>query len=164
MKVVIISFDQLSLRFLGCYGNQSSPTPHFNRLASESVVFDQHFGENFEPAAANHAWWTGRYQFPLSKQQQLASPLIFTKLDQADIQTRLLFETGANIPNAICEGLIAQYQSADLLPDQLIQQGIQELQSWNDQPETSALLWLHFAGLSSTDSDARRLKWGVGLD
>lgn len=43
MKAIVLCFDRLHLGFLGCYGNPWIQTPHFNRLASDSIVFDQFF-------------------------------------------------------------------------------------------------------------------------
>lgn len=69
-RALFLTFDKLSLRFLGCYGNAGGFTPAFDRFAAESVVFDNHFVENVDPAARNHAWNTGRFQFPQAPQAQ----------------------------------------------------------------------------------------------
>ncbi len=39
-RVVLISIDTLRADHLGCYGYSKARTPNINRLASESVVFD----------------------------------------------------------------------------------------------------------------------------
>ena len=64
MLAVVLSFDEFPLRLLGCYGNFSSEMPCLNRIAAGSVVFDQHFGEDFSQSPDGHAWWTGCYHFP----------------------------------------------------------------------------------------------------
>lgn len=43
MKVIIIVANGLRPSEMGPYGNEWLPTPHLDRLASESIVFDQHF-------------------------------------------------------------------------------------------------------------------------
>ena len=48
-RAIVISFDRLPLGYLGCYGNDWIETPHLDRLATQSVLFDLHFGENFDP-------------------------------------------------------------------------------------------------------------------
>ncbi len=64
MLAVVLSFDQFPLRLLGCYGNSINEMSCLNEIAAESIVFDQHFGEDFSPAPEGHAWWTGCYHFP----------------------------------------------------------------------------------------------------
>lgn len=43
MKILVVEACALHLGFLGCYGNDWVATPALDRLAAESVVFDQHF-------------------------------------------------------------------------------------------------------------------------
>lgn len=94
MRAVVLTFDRLSLRFLGCYGNQWVETPNFDRLAAEAVVFDQHFAEDVDPQAAHHAWWTGRYQFPLSPHEQEDAKSWLHLLKQHGIRSRAIVEQG----------------------------------------------------------------------
>lgn len=42
MHAVLVLIDRLPAPWLGCYGRARAGTPAFDRLASESVVFDQH--------------------------------------------------------------------------------------------------------------------------
>lgn len=92
-RALVLSFDRLHLGFLGCYGNDWIETPNFDRLATEAVVFDQHYGENFSARPTNHAWWTGRHQFPLDADQQRELPTFLDELRSAGITSRLLIET-----------------------------------------------------------------------
>src|SRR5437867_5016313 len=64
MKVLVLILDRLPLGFLGCYGNDWIDTPGLDRLAAEGVVFDRHYSDCPEPAAAHRAWRTGRYALP----------------------------------------------------------------------------------------------------
>jgi arylsulfatase A-like enzyme len=63
MNVVVVACNGLHLGFLGPYGNAWIETPHFDRLATEAVVFDQHFAENLTTLPTRRSWWTGRYGF-----------------------------------------------------------------------------------------------------
>ncbi len=45
---IIITFDQLGAHFLGPYGNSLVETPHFNRLASQSLLFDFAFSNELD--------------------------------------------------------------------------------------------------------------------
>lgn len=51
MQAVIVTLDHLALAFLGCYGTTRIRTPHVDRFASGSVVFDQCYGAADGPRA-----------------------------------------------------------------------------------------------------------------
>ena len=63
MNVIVVVCNGLHLGFLGTYGNSWIETPHLDRLATEGVVFDQHFPENLTTLPTRRSWWTGRYGF-----------------------------------------------------------------------------------------------------
>ncbi|HYV37525.1 MAG TPA: sulfatase-like hydrolase/transferase [Gemmataceae bacterium] len=58
MKVIVLHASALHLGFLGCYGNSWISTPTLDRLASEGVVFDQHFADD----VGHRTCWTGQYR------------------------------------------------------------------------------------------------------
>lgn len=99
-RAIVISFDRLPLGYLGCYGNDWIETPHLDRLATQSVLFDLHFGENFCTQAKNHAWWTGTPQHPLDEAAQSRQPALVQLLNNARLATVLLAETTATDPPA----------------------------------------------------------------
>ena len=43
MHAIVICFDRLPYGLLGCYGNTEARTPGFDRLAAQSVTFDNCF-------------------------------------------------------------------------------------------------------------------------
>lgn len=45
MNVIVIMLDSLRPDYLGCYGNQDVITPHMDRIARESTVFDNAYAE-----------------------------------------------------------------------------------------------------------------------
>jgi arylsulfatase A-like enzyme len=92
-RAVVISFDHWHLGYVGCYGNDWIETPNLDRLASQAVVFDQHFCENVDPAAANHAWWTGRLQFPLDAEEQRGCGTWCDDLHARGGKTHLIIES-----------------------------------------------------------------------
>src|SRR5438105_1348483 len=100
-RAVVVSFDHLHLGYLGCYGNDWIETPHLDRLATNAVVFDRHYCENLDPAAANHAWWTGVYQFALDAQQQRQSPSFLDTLHASSVNTHLVVESDGRDDTAI---------------------------------------------------------------
>jgi arylsulfatase A-like enzyme len=92
-RTVVISFDHWHLGYIGCYGNDWIETPNLDRLAAQAVVFDQHFAENIDAAAANHAWWTGRLQFPLDATAQRNCSSWCDELRGRGVTTHLLVES-----------------------------------------------------------------------
>ena len=92
-RTVVVSFDRLHTGFLGCCGNDWIETPNLDRLAVQAVLFDQHFCDNLDPAAANHAWWTGQHQFPLTEDQQRESPSFVDTLHARGVRTTLIVES-----------------------------------------------------------------------
>ena len=66
MNIVLVILDTLRADYLGCYGNVWIRTPHMDRLASESVVFDEAYAEGCPTLQARRALWTGRRTFPFA--------------------------------------------------------------------------------------------------
>lgn len=156
MQILLLTFDRLPLRMLSPYGNEWIETPNFERLAARTVVFDQHFAENLDPAAANHAWWTGTHQFPRAPDEQRSLPTLMEPLHAAGIGTRLLVETRAkestgSLPAFEHMTEVAGLDGLDAGPAEipfaeLIRQGcsaVRELAA----DDTPRLLWLKSAGV-----------------
>ncbi len=61
---ILVICDTIRRDYLGCYGSTTVRTPNLDRLASESVVFDQAHSGSFPtlPCRAEHI--TGRFVFP----------------------------------------------------------------------------------------------------
>lgn len=140
MLAVVLSFDRFPLGLLGCYGNSTVETPCFDRIAAASVVFDQHFGEDFSPTPAGHAWWSGCAHFPRPG---------------ADWLSRM-----PSLPNLLAAGgveatWITENNSSPLVPlpgqgwvvnasgfEEILQRGIERIEAWAEQPDSRQLIWL----------------------
>ena len=114
-RAVVVTFDRLHLGYLGCYGNDWIETPHLDRLASSAVVFDRHCCENLDPAAANHAWWNGIYQFALASDQQRRCPSFLGELHASTVKTHLIVESDDRDDTAIAPpfGQVTTVRGAD---------------------------------------------------
>src|SRR2546423_13859355 len=64
MKALVIVTNGLLLGFRVFYGNDWISTPALDRLASEGIVFDQHYADRPDLPGARQAWRTGCYRFP----------------------------------------------------------------------------------------------------
>jgi arylsulfatase A-like enzyme len=64
MNLVLIVSDTLRWDYLGAYGNQRIRTPNLDRLAAESVVFEDAYAEGLPTLPARRVLLTGRPIFP----------------------------------------------------------------------------------------------------
>jgi arylsulfatase A-like enzyme len=91
MRVLVIVAGGLPAGYVGCYGNEWLPTPAFDRLAAEGIVFDQHYADQPDAAGADRAWRTGCYALPLADGQAgCQAPDLFSALSERGIATRLI--------------------------------------------------------------------------
>ena len=60
-SAVILAIDRLGAGYVGPLGNTWLQTPHFNRLAAESLVCETALTDTPELSAALRALWTGRH-------------------------------------------------------------------------------------------------------
>ena len=63
MNVIVIIADTLRRDHLGCYGNSRIRTPHLDRLAKESIVFDRCHAASFPTMPCRADLLTGKYDF-----------------------------------------------------------------------------------------------------
>ena len=61
-SAVVVVVDRLGAGFLGPYGNTWLETPHFNRLASESLVVETALADSADLADAYRALWRGLHR------------------------------------------------------------------------------------------------------
>ena len=61
MNIIMIMSDSLRQDHLGCYGNRWIETPNIDRLASESVVFENAYPEGLPTLPVRAALFTGNY-------------------------------------------------------------------------------------------------------
>ncbi len=61
-NVIVIVTDSLRADHCGPYGGKAK-TPSMDRLAAESVVFENAYSENLPTMPCRTAWWTGKYLF-----------------------------------------------------------------------------------------------------
>lgn len=62
-NIVCFLTDRLHLGYLGAYGNSWIGTPAFDRLASESILFDRAFAQSLSLPTLTRAFWAGEEPF-----------------------------------------------------------------------------------------------------
>src|SRR5207253_2292003 len=74
-NIVMIVSDTFRRDHLGAYGNKSIRTPNLDRLATNSVVFDQHRISSFPTMPARADFLTGRFSFTFMGWEPLPAEL-----------------------------------------------------------------------------------------
>ncbi len=64
MNLIYIVLDSLRADYLGCYGNSWVKTPFIDKLAGESVLFENAYVEGFATIPARYVFFTGKYAIP----------------------------------------------------------------------------------------------------
>ncbi|MDA0806423.1 MAG: hypothetical protein O3B68_00370 [Planctomycetota bacterium] len=174
MKAVVLTFDRLPTHLLGCYGNEWTETPGFDRLASLGSVFDQHFAEVPGAVSANHPWWTGRFEYFRdsaseklsddggSDRSRSSGQSWLQRLSAQGVKCRLLAENTEGLPTELfysseavggVTGLNAAHDDVPIA--RLVQRGIEILEGDGsetagvDEDSPTELLWLHSQGVPS---------------
>ncbi|WP_303236653.1 sulfatase [uncultured Bilophila sp.] len=65
-NAIVLMFDTLSAKYVGCYGNEWIKTPNMDRLAREGVLFENWYTEGLPTVPCRRAMLTGRYTLPKS--------------------------------------------------------------------------------------------------
>lgn len=154
-KAIVICFDRWHAGFLGLYGNPWVDSPALDEFAVSAAVFDQHFAENLAPEAAQHAWWTGRCQFPLNEQQQRREPSWLPLLAEHKVSSILLHDPDAKLPihprsfaasRAISLDDVARIHYEEDAP-RFVKAAVQRIQKMGQDPDLPELFWIHASGL-----------------
>jgi arylsulfatase A-like enzyme len=85
MNTIVMLLDSLRADHLGCFGNHWIKTPNIDRLAEESIVFDNAYSEGLPTLPFRNAAFTGKYTLTrkgwaaLSAEDQLLSEVLWSK-------------------------------------------------------------------------------------
>lgn len=149
MQAIVVTFDRLATRLLGCYGNEWVETPNFDRLAARSTVFDNHFTDSVG-ARRGHSWLTGRHAL-LSPRQPLARPL-GAALKSAGVMSSIFSVEHASDPGWNNAGFdrvqhISGSEGLEAHPSEvsfanLIRAGLESIRN-PAAPDEKRLTWLH---------------------
>lgn len=87
-SAVVLVFDRLGASFLGPYGNTWLETPGWNRLASESLLWEQCLSDSTELPSIYRSFWYG--QHAVAGNAIPGWPSLMERLNQAGVHTVLL--------------------------------------------------------------------------
>jgi arylsulfatase A-like enzyme len=158
MNSIILVVDRLHAGYLGCYGNTWVVTPEFNRLASESFVFDQAIVDATSLGSIYRAYWTGRHaleELPADPLDRWTLPQLLSK---SGVGATLLTDLSLpDAPWAHIEGLERIEIPLPSEPQTAADAGETHLAGffaaaadWLDRaPAEPFCLWLHTQGLAA---------------
>ncbi|MBD3673779.1 MAG: hypothetical protein HUJ26_09675 [Planctomycetaceae bacterium] len=89
---VVVSFQQLPLKLFSAYGSELGQTPHFDRMASRGVLFDQHFADDLGEDRLRHAWWDGMTTYSAENESN-AGPSLAEQSASAGIECHLISDS-----------------------------------------------------------------------
>jgi len=148
-----VVIDRLGAGFLGPYGNTWLDTPQFNRLASQSVLFETVLADSPELALAYRAWWTGRHALEPAMDSRLALP---QSAREAGLRTVLVTD----------DPLVAELPDASFFAERKLLSASPVTRAANELDETGlgmlfltaietlrtgtepALVWIHSRGMA----------------
>lgn len=148
MQAIVLSFESLAARSIGCYGNEWIETPNFDKLASAGVVFDLHFADVVDDRAGS-AWFTATTVSGTPEQKQLES--LSSHLKQVGAKSKFISAVqNASWMNDVSfdhfdsvEGQIGPYAQPSEVPiAHLVKAAVA---AWKDPSFQSdkRILWLH---------------------
>ncbi len=154
MQAIVVTFDRLATTALGCYGNEWIETPHFDRLASQGVVFDRHFAEHVG-ISAGMSWSTGRLPAYASVRPFEDASAWSALLAGHGVELHLVSESevlpwSILLNKATSQLLAAARSQPDPKPDEipfacLVSAACERLAV--PRGEASRIVWLHSAGV-----------------
>lgn len=150
---VVVVIDRLGAGFLGPYGNTWLDTPHFNRLASQSLVCETVLADSPELPLAYRAWWTGRHALEPASGTRPALPM---EAGAAGRRSVLIADEPlvAELPDAsgFDERILVPQEPATAAAEELEQTGMGRLfLTAIDRLSTAsepALVWIHSRGMA----------------
>ena len=154
-SAIVVVIDRLGAGFLGPYGNTWLDTPHFNRLASQSLLVETAVADAVELPLAYRAWWTGRHALEPAMDSRPALPqaardaglpavLITDEPLVAELPEAASFSQRIVVPQPPADKAAQVVEETGLA--RLFLAAIQQLSS-QDEP---ALVWVHARGMAGS--------------
>ena len=156
MNAICLVFDRLHAGYLGAYGNSWIETPSFDRLASQSFVFDRALVDSPELPLLYRSYWQGWHALcPAALESR---PSLAALLGQAGVTTVLLSDE----PQVVRHPLAAEFdaiveidppwqaRNATAVEQTHFGRCFAEIIDWLESARGSFLLWCHLGGLGTT--------------
>jgi arylsulfatase A-like enzyme len=156
MNVICLVFDRLHAGYVGAYGNSWIETPSFDRLASQSFLFDRALVDSPELARLYRSYWHGWHALcPAAPESRPSLPAL---LGRAGVTTVLLTDE----PQVARHPLAADFDELLEIDPPWQPKGAAEVEQthfgrcfaeiidWLESARGPFLLWCHLSGLGTT--------------
>lgn len=145
--------DRVGAGFLGPYGNTWIETPHWNRLAAESLLFETALADSPDLATLFRSYWRGLH----AMQPAANSPSLAALLRETAIGSALLTDEpqlgGGPAFDAFDEQLVIEHPPAEHPAETQMARLFAAAMDWLEDAESPFALWVHSRGMSG-DWDA----------
>ena len=156
MNAICLVFDRLHAGYVGAYGNSWIETPSFDRLASQSFLFDRALIDSPELPRLYRSYWQGWHALcPAAPESR---PALAASLGQSGVTTVLLTDE----PQVARHPLAAEFdelieidppwqpQGATAVEKTHFGRCFAEIIDWLETARGPFLLWCHLGGLGTT--------------
>lgn len=151
-NAIVVVIDRLSAAFLGPYGNTWLDTPEFNRLATESTVFDFPLTDSIELAQTYRSYWRGLHSLSTDWGD---TPNVIEALQRQGVYTQLVTD----------EPQVGNHELATMFSERVVLESGERSEPCDDVAQTQLaqlfaaateavesltppfLLWIHARGM-----------------
>lgn len=152
MNTICLVIDRLHNGYVGAYGNSWIETPTLDRLAFESVVFDQYLIDSPRLDQLYRSLWQGRH--PLEP-DAAGQPTLAEELNRAGVASMLLTDEPAVAEHPLAASferlLVVERPNHEEVAEEIhethLARCFSELIEWLCEPREPFCLWCHLAGL-----------------
>jgi hypothetical protein len=154
-SAICIVIDRLSAGFLGAFGNAWIRTPQFDRLASQSLVFDQAIIDSPRLEQAYRGYWCGQHA-AIARNEP--SPDVLSVLHRQAVHSVLLtdddevanFEVASNFSDTIHVDVDHRQSPCDVLEETHFAKYFAAAIDALLGIDAPSLLWMHMQGLAGS--------------
>jgi arylsulfatase A-like enzyme len=163
MNAIVVVVDRLDVGYLGCYGNTWVATPELNRLAIESITFEQAIIDSPSLEEIYASFWTGSHAFqrchPVSEGRAFGVTALATALVKAGVSTTLISDDAVVVKHPLAAGFDERIDvepkaehaivSADDVEQTQLAGFFALAADWLARARGPFCLWLHTQGLAA---------------
>ncbi len=151
-KAIVVTIEGLGTNLVGCYGGAIAPTKNWDRLASQSIVYDQFWCDSIDPLEVLESMWTGthvlkRAHLSADDRSRCSAPSCLGALLVSDRELPASSSGLAFFDEVQWDDFVGKPDEAEgsaIRFSRLLESG---LARWIERLEETPVLWIHSSGL-----------------